>query len=137
MDFGFTNDESRIPEIRAWIAAAVADGWSHTTYFDSEPIESACRLAKDGFQVSILTRTLKPGGRWKYEAKASMWGPDGLVCGKPGTVYDWEQIKTLPRTCNYCHAKDVDVQRIGFAGRCCEACLPKERARAERPGWKN
>ena len=63
-----------------------------------------------------------------------IWGPDGLQIKVPA-VYSFDAVKTATRICQYCSATDVDTVRVGFAGRCCEKCLPAKRAEIETPGW--
>ncbi len=135
MDFGFTNDQGRLDAARAFRDAAAADGWSIApTYGASESVERAASLERDGFKMMVMARTSGEGAKWRYEAKISIWGPDGLAI-KPPNEYDFSAIAASLRRCNYCPATDVDTQRVGFAGRCCEACLPEQRKRVEYPGW--
>lgn len=135
MDFGYTNDESRLQAARIWRDAAIADGWSaRPTYDDHESQDRACSLEREGFVVQVLTRVMKPDSRWKYQVSISVWGPDTLAIVPPDT-YDWGAILAATRHCNYCRKDGVDTQRVGFAGRCCAACLPAQRKVSERPGW--
>ena len=135
-EWGFTNDPEDIERVRQWVAAAVADGWTIYPTYRTEPVESAARLSKDGFQAQVLMRDHGTEGthRWRYEAKVSLWGPDGLCLSVP-QVYDWERLTSATRMCGECGAKDVDIQRVGFAGRCCATCLSKARAKYEYDGW--
>lgn len=114
----------------AWRDAAIADGWDHEpTYGTHEDELRACRLSRDGWKAQVITRGLPTD-------KVSAWGPDGLaVCiAEP---YDWTALQDGLRTCAYCGAKDVDTQRLAFAGRCCAECLPAMREKHEFPGWEN
>lgn len=133
-DFGFTNDQAQFDAAVAWRVAAIADGWAAEASYDGEPMESACRLTRDGFVAHVLARTNKPGGRWKFTAKVDAWGPDRMAVRSP-MVYDWGKLLQGTQHCKYCGADGVDTQRVGFAGRCCAACIVRERARIERPGW--
>ncbi|MCF8534075.1 MAG: hypothetical protein K9G48_13790 [Reyranella sp.] len=136
MDFGLTNDVTRLEAARAYVAAAVADGWGIEPSYSSEPIESAAKLRREGFQMSVLMRVQDPARSTRYQVSISVWGPDGLVI-RPPDAYDWVKIKGGLRRCNNCNAEDVDTERYSFAGRCCAACLPKMRADHEKPGWTN
>ena len=133
MDFGFTNDRASFEAAAAWRDAAVADGWSvQPTYGAHEGVERAAKLTRDGFVAQVITRTKV--GKWLYEASVSVWGPDGLAVAPPN-AYDWSAIVAATKRCSYCKAPDVETERVGFAGRCCAACLPAVRQCVERPGW--
>lgn len=135
MDFGFTNDGARLRAAEAYRDAAVADGWSKRPTYESESIDRACTLNRDGFIMQVLTRDNSEKKRkWKHEAQISIWGPDGLAIPPPAE-YDFAKIKALTRHCMYCKTDDVDTERVGFAGRCCAKCLPDQRKKIERPGW--
>jgi hypothetical protein len=130
----YTNDDAQYQAAIAFREAAIADGWdAKPTYGASEPMESACTLEREGFKCSVLAR-VKPPGRYKYEAGVSIWGPDRL-CIRAPKVYDWAIISGSLRKCGYCHATDVETERVGFAGRCCQACLPRVQKQVETPGW--
>jgi hypothetical protein len=130
---GLTNDPIWIERVRAFVAAAVADGWRREQYFQSEPLERACKLYRDGFTLSVLMRDGQTGN-YRFQTDIHGWGPDGLSINLPNE-YDWHAIQALVTTCNLCNAKDVKTFRYSFAGRCCESCVPKARAQFEKPGW--
>ena len=136
MEFGFTNDSSRFAAAVAWREAAIADGWvARATYEKHEGIDRACTLEREGFVAMILTRQReKPNEKWAFEAKVSVWGPDRLAI-RPPDVYSWETIVGDVERCGYCRKPSSDIQAVGFAGRCCPACLPEQRKRQEYPGW--
>lgn len=134
-EWGFTNDPDRIQGAKQFRDDAVADGWSiEPTYGDHEPMERAAKLCRDGYAMSVITRE-KTGG-WQFEAKVHIWGPDRLAIDPP-EFYDFAEIERRTRICGYCGATEVRTQRVGFAGRCCENCLPAMRKRIETPGWTN
>ena len=150
MNFGFTNSDEVYREVCAFRDAAIADGWSHTATYESEPEERASRLIKEGFVMQILSRSrdnevLCPErgyrysvhGKWKYEAQVNVWGPDGLGISLTDLKYDWQKIKDGLRRCDSCGAQDVDTQRYSFAGRCCAKCRPEMARQYEKPGWDN
>ena len=83
----------------------------------------------------VETRDPREKGYVRYEADVSVWGPDDLAIHKVPDVYSWDALQAGLRTCGYCGAADVDTSRVGFAGRCCAACMPKVRPRVEFPGW--
>lgn len=131
--FGFTNDQAEYDAAVAFREAAKADGWTCVpTYGDSEPVERAARLMRDGWVISILAR--EKVGKWKYEANVHAWGPDGMSIRTP-RVYDFQVMQAELRTCKACGATDVPTHRYSFAGRCCEQCLPEMRRQHEGPGW--
>lgn len=128
----YTRDKDQLLRVTVWRNAAIADGWrAEATYGDSEPIERAATLTRDGFKCMILTRTMEHG--W-YEAGVSIWGPDRLAITPPLT-YDWDAIVAGLRKCGYCNATDVGTMRVSFAGRCCSDCRPMVSAQLEEPGW--
>lgn len=131
-------DMASVERARAWRDAAVADGWSIEPTYQTEPVERAARLSRDGFSAQIITRTPEEGHRWRttYEGSVHIWGPDSLAVKAPHP-YSWERLTAGLRTCHDCGATDVETQRVGFAGRTCAACLPDARKRIETPGWTN
>lgn len=134
MDFGYTNDAQQISDIRAWRDAAIADGWACApTYGDHESVGRAWRLSRDGFVAQGITR--EEVGKWKFEARLSVWGPDGKAIRLRGPLYSFDDVQAGVRTCNNCGATDVETHRYSFAGRCCAACLPAMREKHERRGW--
>lgn len=126
-----TKDINKVLQAIAWREAAVADGWTAEPTYKHEPYERASRHTKEGFICTILAR-VNDGGL--HEASVSIWGPDRLVVKAP-IVYDWQTIKDGLRRCGYCHATDVDTERVSFAGRCCAKCRPAVSAKLEQPGW--
>jgi len=131
-DFGLTNDRAQLDAAIAWRDAAAADGWTIEPTYRTEDVSRAARGTKDGFVFTVLTRT--EVGSWKYQANVHLWGPDGMALVPPDR-YDWQAIQSAVRKCNYCGAEDVAVERVGFAGRCCAACMPTVRPKVEYPGW--
>ena len=95
--------------------AAIADGWWPDPKFGFD----RDWFAKDGFSLCVGA---------SEDAKPMIWGPDGLQI-KPPAVYSFDAIKAGLRRCYYCAASDVDTVRVGFAGRACKACQPKEEAK--------
>lgn len=139
MNHGFTNDEQQYREVCAWRDAAIADGWQHEPlYPNHEPEQRAAKLKHpEGFVAQIISRdNCSKGGKWKYEAMVSVWGPDDL-CLAPGRIYSLDHLRARLRDCGNCGATDVDTVRYSFAGRCCEKCLPAMRKKHEYPGWCN
>lgn len=122
-----------------WRDAAKADGWTSEPTYKTESEERACRLRKDGFVAHILTRTPEPKP-WntnpKHEGGVYLWGPDGLCIETP-REYDFGAILAGLNKCGECKKDGVPTQRVGFAGRCCESCLPAARKKHEYPGWTN
>ena len=129
-----------VEAVRRFMAAAIADGWDHTpTYGESEPESSACKLTRDGFVVSTISRDAR-ADRWGHplncEASVHAWGPSGLSIKLGSWDYPgFEWFVSGQRRCNLCKAEDVDTFRYSFAGRACAACLPKAKAEYEKPGW--
>lgn len=141
MEHAFTNDPQRLADARTWRDAAIADGWTaEPTYksFGSESMESHATLRRGGFVAHAMCRTIdkvkQPWSKWLYEAQISVWGPDGKAIIPPA-AYNWSALVAGLRHCKPCGADDVETFRYSFAGRCCEACLPKMRAQYEWPGW--
>ena len=130
--FGHTNDVKYFEAANAFIQAAVADGWELNQTYPSECAQRACRLTRDGFVISAITR--KDVGKWKYEVSLHAWAPDGLAIKLP-TVYNPETFLKAETTCGICK-KEVDKTfRYSFAGRACVDCLPEARKKHEQPGW--
>lgn len=135
MIFGFTNDKSVYDAAVKFRDDAVDDGWEIKPTYKTEDVNSAASLSRDGFSMMVLARD-KGAGKWKYEAKVSIWGPDKLAIRAPAK-YDYNKITSGLRKCTECGAEDVDCKRVGFAGRCCAPCLPKAKKKYEYPGWTN
>lgn len=134
-DFGFTNEEGKYKAVVKFREDAIADGWEcKPTYGSSESIESHATLAKEGFTCHVKAR-IKKEGKWKYEAEVTIWGSDGLVISGMPLIYNWEEIKAGLKRCNYCLRNGVEIQRLGFAGRCCKECLSAQQKIIEYPGW--
>lgn len=137
-EYGYSNDEADLESVRAFVAAAIADGWHQTQYYDNEPVEQSCKLARDGFKMSILSRVCDPkDSGYRFWLSVSVWGPDGLSIRLRSDVYESDAFESGLRRCCLCAAEDVKTVRYSFAGRCCEACLPGARKQFERPGWTN
>lgn len=124
--------ESIIAAALAWREAAIADGWTSRPTYDHENELTAFTLERDGFKVQGLARPSQPESMGHGEI--SCWGSDGLHI-PVGEVYDWDAIQRAVETCGYCGTHPVKTERVGFAGRCCAACLPTMRARIETSGW--
>ena len=137
-EFGFSNNAVDLESVRRWVADAVADGWEISPTYQTEPVESAATLDRDGFRVMALMRDRGENRdrRYRYEAKVSAWGPDGLAISVPAK-YDFALVEKAVRRCGECGNEDVDTQRVGFAGRVCARCLPEARKKHEYPGWTN
>jgi len=134
--FGLTNDSSRLTAAKAWRDAAVADGWTIEATYESEDVERASSLRKEGFSAMIISRDNK-GEVYEYEAMIYLWGPDRLIVQPPNIYPGFEAIKTLTKYCSYCNNFAEKTTRVSFAGRCCLACYPEVRKRLERPGWSD
>jgi hypothetical protein len=128
---GFTNDPLQLARVRAWVEAAVADGWTRTA-----STGGLCDLNRGQWSALVITRVLAGflGVSPRYQAIIHLWGPD-LLAVDPGEVYDWARLQRGLRHCYACGAMDVPTQRVGFADRVCAACLPALKARIETPGW--
>jgi hypothetical protein len=136
-EWGFSNDADALETVRQWVAAAVADGWAISPTYQTESVDSAATLDKDGFQALVLTRDRGEGAdgkRYRYEAKVSAWGPDRLAINVP-RKYDFALMQQATKHCAECGKDGVDTQRVGFAGRVCADCLPKTQKQHEYPGW--
>lgn len=110
-----------------WCKAAVADGWVATPLYENEPINHAAKLTRDGWIVQAIDR---PNQR----SSMNIWAPDRLAIKVPETYSMVELIKRL-RWCHYCDSKDVNTQRVSFAGRCCTECLLEQQKIQEYRGW--
>ena len=135
-DYGFGNKVDALESVRRFCTDAVADGWAVKPTYNSEPVDSAFTLDRDGFKVMGFARDHGAQARKRYETSISGWGPDGLAIKLPNT-YDWSAIASAVRTCGRCGATVDRTFRFSFAGRSCSACLPAARAECEKPGWDN
>ena len=135
-EWGFSNNAADLEAIKQWVADAVADGWGIEPTYRTELIDSAARLTRDGFVAMALMRDRGENHdrRYRYEAKVSAWGPDGLAIRVP-QKYDFTLIERATRRCSECGHEDVETQRVGFAGRVCATCLSAARKKHEYPGW--
>ena len=134
-DFGFTTDARLLKAAEQFRDAASADGWGMRATYGSESIDRASTLWRGRWSMMILTRNNESDGRGKkYEASVHIWAHDRLAVEVP-EFYDFAELQRRTRVCSNCKAEDVETQRFSFAGRCCEACLPKMRAATEQPGW--
>ena len=116
-------------EIVAWRDAAVADGWSITPTYNSEGIDRASTLDRDGWKALILTRS-------ERDCDVVVWSSDRLVVTH-GTIYSFEELKRNERLCSNCGSTEIATVRIGFAGRVCPTCREKLKPIIEYSGWCN
>lgn len=138
-EYGMTDDPQFVEKVRAYVAAARADGWTWKKRYASEPEHWGAELDRSGFKIVALSRgdDTKPfSGGYKYQASIHIWGPDGLAI-KPPDTYDWAAIQAGVTQCNLCNKTGVKTFRYSFAGRCCHECIPAARAEHERPGWNS
>jgi hypothetical protein len=137
---GYTNNQAKLAQVQAYVAAAIADGWEQSIYFDNEPVTEACKLHRDGFKMSVLMRTFTPKPwqatqPWKFTAQISAWGPDGLAIEVGDEYPGFAAIQAATMKCSQCGAAGVVTFQFFFAGRCCAGCLPEARRKYEKPGW--
>ena len=113
----YSNKPARIEAVRAWRDAAIADGWRAAPIYDTEPMESAARLSREGWEAQVYSRDRGPEetreprfkGYIRYEADVHVWAPDAMAIHKVPEVYDWQKLTAGARTCGYCGATDVDT----------------------------
>lgn len=105
---------------------AINDGWEIEPIYENESIETAFRLTKEGYDISIILRD-------NYKSVA-IWGPDGLQI-PPQQKYDMDYLRKALTCCPICGAESVKTYRYSFAGRCCKKCLPEMQRKFEYPGW--
>jgi hypothetical protein len=129
-----------VEALDAWVAAAMADGWtSSPIYGDREDEGRARRLAKDGFVAQVYRRL--PGHpqhpRWfkNAELNVSVWCPAGRWVRVP-EVYDFDALKAASSVCDRC-GKVAEMHHVAFASKACADCLPQMRQTHEYPGWNN
>lgn len=134
-NYGWTNDQAKLDMVRAFVAAAIADGWQQGEYFAGESLDSACKLRRDGFTMSVLTRRNESANRWVFTAQVHAWGPDELALDLPDVYPGFEVVQAALLKCSQCKAEGVTTFRFAFAGRCCATCLPMARRKYETPGW--
>ena len=118
---------------KEFIKAMIADGWEYDPELvhrvNAKTPQHWLQLQKEGWNACIFE--VNEEGTF---TRSSVWGPDKLQIVIP-EEYSMEAFIAALRTCMYCKATDVDTQRVSFAGRCCEKCLPKKRKELEYPGW--
>jgi hypothetical protein len=113
-------------EAIAWRTAALKDGWSMEPLHEHASWEAAARLERQGFVAYVYATPKDPA--------VFVWGSDKL--GLHSTVeYSWDALVRGLRICLECGAEDVPTQRVWFAGRVCETCLPAARVKYETKGW--
>lgn len=134
-DWGFTHDPVHLRAVAQWRDAALADGWTGEAMSSEEGIDRRIRLTREGWVVHCITRESTEAGK-KHEASISVWAPDGMVVKVPA-FYSMHGLIARSRWCSRCKAKDVDTQRVGFAGRVCTPCLEPARKAVETPGWNS
>lgn len=135
LPYNHTLAKKKLEKIRAFRDAAVADGWVIEPLYKVESVENAAKLTTGKWVMHVYTRAHTESSM-RIDTSISIWGPDQLQV-EPPDVYDMDEIKRRLRRCNYCTCDNLDVQRVGFAGRCCRECLPAMRKKYEFPGWTN
>lgn len=116
-------------QARAWRDAAIADGWACEPTYQTQPLESACTLSREGFAASISIG--------KREGSVWVWGPDMLQIPDHGVEYDFERLKRNLKLCDQCGQYAERCTRVGFANRVCDDCKSGAQKRIEFPGWAN
>jgi len=135
--YSHTNDLEMIKAARDYMQAAIADGWEHAPTYTQEVEERACSLTREGYKMMIIAREALPEDRVKNSMTSiCIWGPDSLAIIPPDT-YDFVNIVENSHLCNFCKKVAEQTHRVGFAGRSCAECLPKQKAKHEYPGWTN
>ncbi|EJL40764.1 hypothetical protein PMI08_04231 [Brevibacillus sp. CF112] len=118
-----------LAEVKAWRDAAVADGWDIEPIYETESVETAARLGKEGFTAVVYARNRAN----RYDQSVCVWGPDRLSVKVP-TVYDWDYIKSGLEHCEKCPTIGPTVG-LAFANRVCPACRAKYEAQYAGSGW--
>lgn len=120
-------------QIIAFREAAKADGWKEEPTYRPETIDEDSTLRRQGWTIIVTvrppTKHMPDGVNYLH-----IWAPDNLAIRVPET-YSVDALVAAMRECLECGAKDVNTYQVGFAGRCCKACLPAARAKYEYPGW--
>ena len=117
----------RVEDAAAFRDAAVADGWAIKPTYRHEAQHSAATLERDGWHMSVLTRTdseftFGPSSM----GSVSLWGPDKLHVETP-VAYSMEALEKGLRDCGYCDREGVDTFQVAFASRVCAECLPEQK----------
>lgn len=115
-------NKSTKTSIKAWLDAALADGWTSEDTGD----KTYWRIERAKFKVAI---TMRP----KVSPSVNAWAPDGLSLQLPD-VYDWKQLKANTVVCQHCGAVGR-VTRLAFCNRACPSCREKLAPTLEAPGW--
>jgi len=122
-------------QVEQWREDAIADGWSHAPLYPGhKPENSAAKLTYRGWTAQVFNSPERPG--WKTQRCIAVWDDKGIAVVVP-TTYSWESLQQALTVCMFCSATGVHTQRVSFAGRCCDLCLPEQRKRLEYPGWYN
>lgn len=120
----------------AWIAAALADGWTQAAIYAGESADRAGKLtSRDGWRLMYVLRPPEEPGRPGY-LSVCVYDQQGLAFAPPIT-YDAATLRAALRTCPECGATNVELQRVAFANPACAACATTLRAILERPGWND
>lgn len=114
-------------DLRAWVDAAVADGWALSNWHAGETSDTSFQLLRDGYRACGTSRPANENHGTLPSYSLSIWGPDSLHVAVPD-VYSWDEIQRGSRVCSFCGASDVPTARVAFASRACLKCQPIEQA---------
>jgi hypothetical protein len=110
-----------------WKKNAKKAGFKESPIYDTEPIETACKLIGHGFKIHIYNRP------HLQEPDITGWGPDELQIEIPEN-FSLSALQENLNKCMYC-GKKSEIVRLSFAGRSCSQCREKYKNKYELPGW--
>ena len=126
---------AHMERVRAWVEAAIEDGWTIKPTYKNESMDRAATLvSQEGFKAMALTRepqeeTKDDFGNRYPSASLNVWGPDEIGV-KHTFPYDWEKLNDNLQLCQYCgETFEGKAYRVAFADRACMTCGPKEQSK--------
>ena len=109
-------------EVRAWVTAAIVDGWTFEPTYKSEPAGRAVTLDKGDWKAMAVTREPLEGANRYPDASLIVWGP-GEISVRHTFPYDWDKLVENLQVCSFCKKTFVgEPYRVMFADRACQTC---------------
>jgi hypothetical protein len=121
-----------VAALNKWREDAVVDGWECKPIYNTESVETAAELHKNGWTCHIYIRC-------EHSIQISVWAPDGHALLEIPEKYNMTNLQAQSFLCHFCnkHFPSQELKKVGFANIACPGCLSTAKQQIEFPGWCN
>lgn len=118
--------------LNRWRVDAVADGWACNPIYNTETVEEAAELTKNGWVCQIYIRP-------EHSIQIAVWSDKGHALLEIPERYNMTNLQAQSFLCHFCnkHTPSNELKRVGFANVACTGCLASAKKQIEFPGWTN